>query len=198
MLSPKKQKFIEYIKNFIIDNDRPPTFVEIMSGLGFKSLGTINWYIVELEKEGLIERVKGSNGKRALSILEKNIINQLPMLGLVAAGMPIEVFENVEFVDVPSKYIHNENYVLKVDGDSMKNDGILDGDFVVVKKIEIAHPGDTVVAIVNGEATLKKYYLGKEGVELHPRNDHYNIIHVTEEDELHIQGQVLGVFREYN
>ena len=198
MLSPKKQKFVDFIKDFIKDNTRPPTFVEIMNGLEFNSLGTINWYIVELEKEGLIERVKGRNGKRALSILETNISNRLPMLGLVAAGMPIEVYENVEYVDVPSKYIDNENYVLKVDGDSMKNDGILNGDFVVVKKIESANPGDTVVAIVNGEATLKKYYMGIDGVELHPRNENFNIIHISKEDELYIQGQVLGVFREYN
>ena len=179
-------------------NNRPPTFVEIMDGLGFKSLGTVNWYVVELEKDGLIKRIKGNNGKRALSVLEQNINNKLPMLGLVAAGMPIEVFENIEYVDVPSKYIHNENYVLKVDGDSMKNDGILDGDFVVVKKIKVAHPGDTVVAIINGEATLKKYYIGENGVELHPKNNRYNIIYVSENDEFYIQGQVLGVFREYN
>ena len=73
MLSPK-QKFLDFIKNFISTNDRPPTFVEIMKGLKFSSLGTINWYIVELESEGLIKRVKGSNGKRALSILEKILI----------------------------------------------------------------------------------------------------------------------------
>ncbi|MAV92744.1 MAG: repressor LexA [Candidatus Marinimicrobia bacterium] len=198
MLSPKKQKFLDFIKNFITRNDRPPTFVEIMKGLKFSSLGTINWYIVQLESEGLIKRVKGSNGKRALSILEKNIDNRLPMLGLVAAGMPIEVFENIEYVDVPSKYINNENYVLKVDGNSMIDDGILDGDYIVVKKSQIARAGDTVVAILNGEATLKRYYIGKKGVELHPRNKKYNTIHVTTEDELYIQGQVLGVFREYN
>ena len=198
MLSPKKQKFLDFIKNFIKSNDRPPTFVEIMKGLKFSSLGTINWYIVQLESEGLIKRVKGSNGKRALSILEKNIDNRLPMLGLVAAGMPIEVFENIEYVDVPSKYINNENYVLKVDGNSMIDDGILDGDYIVVKKSQIARAGDTIVAILNGEATLKRYYIGKKGVELHPRNKKYNTIHVTTEDELYIQGQVLGVFREYN
>ena len=198
MLSPKKQKFLDFIKSFISKNDRPPTFVEIMKGLKFSSLGTINWYIVELEKEGLIKRLKGSNGKRALSILEKNINNKLPMLGLVAAGMPIEVFDNVEYVDVPSKYINDENYVLKVDGNSMIDDGILDGDYIVVKKSQIARAGDTVVAILNGEATLKKYYLGKNGVELHPRNTKYNTIYVSTEDQLYIQGQVLGVFREYN
>ena len=198
MLSPKKQKFLNFIKNFINSNDRPPTFVEIMKGLKFSSLGTINWYIVQLESEGLIKRVKGSNGKRALSILEKNIDNRLPMLGLVAAGMPIEVFENIEYVDVPSKYINNENYVLKVDGNSMIDDGILDGDYIVVKKSQIARAGDTIVAILNGEATLKRYYIGKKGIELHPRNKKYNTIYVTTEDELYIQGQVLGVFREYN
>jgi len=198
MLSPKKQNFLDFIKSFISSNDRPPTFVEIMKGLKFSSLGTINWYIVELEKEGLIKRVKGSNGKRALSILEKNIDNRLPMLGLVAAGMPIEVFDNVEYVDVPSKYINDENYVLKVDGNSMIDDGILDGDYIVVKKSQIARAGDTIVAILNGEATLKRYYLGKNGVELHPRNSKYNTIYVSNEDQLYIQGQVLGVFREYN
>ncbi len=198
MMSPKKQRFIDYIRIFIEDNDRPPTFVEIMSGLGFKSLGTVNWYIVELEKDGLIERKKGFNGKRALSLLEEKISNKLPMLGLVAAGMPIEVFDNVEYVDVPSKYINNENYVLKVDGDSMVKDGIIDGDYVVVRKDNIAKPGQTVVAIVNGEATLKRFYIGENGVELHPRNDNYNIIHISSDDELQIQGQVLGVFREYN
>lgn len=198
MLSPKKQKFLDFIKSFIRRNDRPPTFVEIMKGLKFNSLGTINWYIVQLESEGLIKRVKGSNGKRALSVLEKNIGNKLPMLGLVAAGMPIEVFDNVEYVDVPSKYIDNENYVLKVDGNSMIDDGILDGDYIVVKKSQVARAGDTVVAILNGEATLKKYYLGKNGVELHPRNRKYNTIFVSTDDQLYIQGQVLGVFREYN
>jgi len=198
MMSPKKQRFIECIKEFINTNNRPPTFVEIMRGLGFKSLGTVNWYIVELEKDGLIERKRGFNGKRALSLLEKNMSNKLPMLGLVAAGMPIEVFENVEYIDVPSKYINNENYVLKVDGDSMKNDGIIDGDYIVVKKNDVAKPGETIVAIVNGEATLKKFYVGEDGVELHPKNDNYNIIHISQDDELLIQGQVLGVFREYN
>ena len=198
MLSPKKQKFLDFIKSFISRNERPPTFVEIMKGLKFSSLGTINWYIVQLENDGLIKRIKGTNGKRALSILEKNINNKLPMLGLVAAGMPIEVFDNVEYVDVPSKYINDENYVLKVDGNSMIDDGILDGDYIVVKKSQIATAGDTVVAILNGEATLKKYYLGKNGVELHPRNSKYNTIYVSTDDQLYIQGQVLGVFREYN
>ena len=197
MLSPKKQRFLDYIKLFTNQNKRPPTFVEIMEGLKFKSLGTINWYIVELEKEGLIERVKGYNGKRALSVFEKNISNELPLLGMISAGMPLDIFDNHEFIQVPPTMQKHGNYVLKVNGDSMKDDGILDGDYVVIKKVDTANPGDTVVAIVNGEATLKNYYLGSNGVELHPRNSKYSVIHIELEDDIIIQGKVLGVFRNY-
>ena len=82
--------------------------------------------------------------------------------------------------------------------EKMKNDGILDGDYVVIKKIDLAKAGETVVALVNGEATLKRYYVGSNGIELHPRNDDYEIINVSKDDNLIIQGKVLGVFREFN
>ena len=83
------------LKVLLISSGRPPTFIEIMQGLNFKSLGTVNWYIVELEKEGIIQRVKGNNGKRALSVLENNIINRLPLLGVVSAGMPLEMYDDI-------------------------------------------------------------------------------------------------------
>ena len=197
MLSPKKQKFIDYISNFTDENNRPPTFVEIMNGLHFSSLGTINWYIVELEKEGLIERVKGFNGKRAISILEEQIDNRLPLLGIVSAGMPLEMFDDIEYHEVPNSYCKKDNFILKVDGESMIDDGILHGDYIIAKKVKVANPGDTVVASINGEATLKRYYIGSNGIELHPRNNKYNIIHVDEEDELYIQGLVVAVLRKY-
>ena len=197
MLSPKKEKFVEFIKEFTLVSGRAPTFVEIMEGLNYRSLGTINWYIVELEKEGYIERVKGYNGKRALSILEENIDNQLPLLGVVSAGMPLEVYNHKEYIDVPSSMYRKNNYVLKVNGDSMKEDGILDGDYIIVEKNNIAREGDNVVAIINGEATLKRYYIGSNGIELHPRNDKYGIIYVNEEDDFRIQGLLKGVFRKY-
>ncbi len=197
MLSPKKQKFIDFIKGFTRSNDRPPTFVEIMKGLNFSSLGTVNWYIVELEKEGIIQRIKGFNGKRAISILEEHINNQLPLLGVVSAGMPLEMFDDIEYREVPQSFYSKNNFILKVDGDSMVDDGILNGDYIVAKKINIANPGDTVVASINGEATLKRYYVGSNGIELHPRNNKYNIIHIDDDDELYIQGLVVGVIRKY-
>ena len=197
MLSPKKQKFVNFIKEFTNSNERPPTFIEIMNGLDFSSLGTINWYIVELEKVGMIERVRGFNGKRALSILESKINNQLPLLGVVSAGMPLEMFDDVEYIEAPKTYCKKDNFMLKVDGDSMIEDGILNGDYIIAKKVTVAQPGDTVIASIDGEATLKRFYIGSNGVELHPRNNKYNIIYVNEEDELIIQGKLVAVIREY-
>ena len=168
-----------------------------MNGLNFKSLGTVNWYIVELEKEGKIKRVKGKNGKRALSILESNILNRLPLLGVVSAGMPLEMYDQIEYMDVPPSLYKKDNYMLKVNGDSMVDDGILDGDYIIIKKNNIATAGDLVIAIINGEATLKRFYLGSNGIELHPRNKKYEIIYVNEYDNFQIQGLVQGVFRNY-
>ena len=197
MLSPKKQKFIDFIKSFTDNNQRPPTFIEIMKGLNFHSLGTVNWYIVELEKAGKIERVKGFNGKRALSILESKIQNQLPLLGVVSAGNPVDVFDNIEYINAPEAYCQKNNFMLKVDGDSMIEDGILNGDYIIAKKIQIAQAGDTVIASIDGETTLKRFYIGSNGIELHPRNSKYNIIHVGEEEEFIIQGKLVAVIREY-
>ena len=197
MLSPKKQKFIDFIKSFTDNNQRPPTFIEIMKGLNFHSLGTVNWYIVELEKAGKIERVKGFNGKRALSILESKIQNQLPLLGVVSAGNPVDVFDNIEYINAPEAYCQKNNFMLRVDGDSMIEDGILNGDYIIAKKIQIAQAGDTVIASIDGETTLKRFYIGSNGIELHPRNSKYNIIHVVEEEEFIIQGKLVAVIREY-
>ena len=197
-LSPKKQRFVDYIRDFTNDNNRPPTFVEIMSGLGIRSLGTVNWYVSELEKEDVIQRMKGKNGKRALSVLEQHIQNRLPLLGLIAAGYPLEVFENTEYIDVPLQYIKPENYVLKVNGNSMIDDQIQNGDYIIVKKTDTAVNGDTVVALVNNEATLKRYYMKKKKVELHPQNPNFAIIHVNSSDTFQINGIVLAVFRKYS
>ena len=197
-LSPKKQRFVDFIQDFTHDNNRPPTFVEIMGGLSIRSLGTINWYVNELEQEGVLQRMRGKNGKGALSLLEQHINNRLPLLGLIAAGHPLEVFEDSEYMDVPPQYIKPENYVLKVNGNSMIDDQIRDGDYIIVKRVETANEGDTVVALVNNEATLKRYYLSDKGVELHPQNPDFDIIHVKSEDDFRINGIVLAVFREYN
>ena len=196
-ISPKKQIFVDFIRDFTNDNSRPPTFVEIMSGLSIRSLGTINWYVNELEREGMLQRMRGKNGKRALSVLEQRIQNRLPLLGLIAAGYPLDVFEDSEYINVPPQYLKPDNYVLKVNGNSMIDDQIRDGDYVIIKQTKTARNGDTVVALINYEATLKRYYVGDEGVELHPQNPDFNIIHVQPTDDFQINGLVLAVLREY-
>ena len=168
-----------------------------MSGLNIRSLGTIHWYVNELEKEDIIRRMKGKNGKRALSVLEKHIQNRLPLLGLISAGYPLEIFEDNDYIDVPSQYIKKENYVLKVNGSSMIDDHIQDGDYIIVKRVETAYHGDTVVALVNNEATLKRYYIGDNGVELHPQNPKFDILHIKNTDTFQINGIVLAVIRNY-
>jgi repressor LexA len=196
-LSPKKQRFIDFVESFTANQNRPPTFVEIMDGLNINSLGTINWYVKELEKVGVLKRMNGFNGKRSLSVLERHMDNALPLLGLIAAGYPLEVFENSESVEVPSSFVHPDNYVLRVNGPSMQDDGILDGDLVIIQKVETAKNGDTVVAYVNDEATLKEYHHTKKRIELHPKNTAFDIINIDESDDFRIGGIVLGVIRKY-
>ena len=196
-LSPKKQRFVDFVEFFTANYNRPPTFVEIMDGLDINSLGTINWYVKELEKVGVLKRMNGFNGKRSLSVLERHMDNALPLLGLIAAGYPLEVFENTESVEVPSSFVHPDNYVLKVNGASMQDDGILDGDLVIIKKTETANNGDTVVAYVNDEATLKEYHRTNKQIELHPKNGEFDIIKISKHDDFRIGGIVLGVIRNY-
>lgn len=195
-LSPKKQRFLDFIRRFTGEHDRAPTFHEIMEGLKIKSLGTVNWYVRELEKIGVLERGK-YNAKRALAVMDQPGDNELPLLGLIAAGYPLEAVENRETIEVPPSYIHPDNYVLKVKGDSMIDDHIEDGDYVIIRQKPEASPGQTVVAFVNGEATLKRYYPKKDGIELQPRNPEYDMIRVSPEDEFRIGGVVLAILRQY-
>jgi repressor LexA len=118
-------------------------------------------------------------------------------LGLIAAGEPIEALENPEMVDVPLSLLHPDHYVLQVKGDSMIEEQIHDGDFIVAKKTNIARSGQIVVAIINGEATLKCYVPNSNGVELHPRNPKFPIIKIDSKDDFHINGVLLYSFRNY-
>ncbi len=196
ILSKKKKSILEFIQNFILQNDESPTYEEIKAGLGFSSVGTVSWYVRELIQSGHLQRQKGFSGKRALVVME-DLPNQLPLLGRIAAGYPLEAIENREMVEVPPSWVQPSNFVLQVRGSSMIDDNIEDGDYVIVKQTEQAEAKQTIIAYVNGEATLKRYYPTSSGVELHPRNTEFDIIHVSPEDEFRIGGVVLHVFRNY-
>ena len=199
-LSPKLKRFLDFIQRFTLSFDQAPSYEEIMVGLGFDSLGTVNWYVKTLEEEGHLSRIKGPNGKRALTLIHKEHATttaRLPLLGLIAAGEPIEALENPEVVDVPPSLLHPDNYVLLVKGDSMIDEQIHDGDFIVARKTKTARSGQIVVALINGEATLKCYVPKTDYIELHPRNPNFPVIKVNPQDDFHINGVLLYSFRNY-
>ena len=199
-LSLKQKKFLDFINNFTLMQNEAPTYDEIMIGLGFKSLGTVNWYVKTLEEQGHLYRTKGSNGKRALTLTQEHATHPeacLPLLGLIAAGEPIEALETPNSITVPSSLVHPDNFVLQVRGQSMIDEHIQDGDYIVVKKTASARSGQIVVAIINDEATLKCYVPKSNHVELHPRNPEFPIITIRETDKFHINGVLLYSFREY-
>lgn len=197
-ITAKQQKFLDFVRRYTLDNNEPPTYEEIRDGLGLTSLGTVNWYVKTLVQAGFLVRAKGPNGKRALQLAgETAAPARLPLLGVIAAGTPIAAVENPGNLDVPAHLSHQENYVLQVRGDSMIDDNIQDGDFVVVRQTARAHRGQTVVALINGDATLKRYQPTAAGVELHPRNPDYPVIQIDPADDFRINGVVLFVFRQY-
>jgi len=197
-LSPKKQRFLNFIKQYQKKKGFSPSFAEIMEELQIKSPGTVNWYVQELEKDGFLRRNGVFSKKRSLEILQPPSENTLPLLGQISAGYPLEELENREEIEVPPAWLHPQNYVLEVNGNSMIDDNIQDGDFVIIRKTPTAHVGDTVVAFINNEATLKRYVPKTTHIELHPRNPEFDIITVYPEDDFRIDGIVLYVFRKYN
>jgi len=198
-LSFKQKRFLGFIQRHSLLHGQSPSYEEIMVGLGFGSLGTVNWYVRTLIESGHLQRMKGSNGKRALTLTEQEHATPatLPLLGLIAAGYPIEALENAETIEVPAPLAHPDNFVLRVKGDSMIEEQIEDGDYIIVRKTPSAKPGQIVVALINGEATLKYYYPKGSKVELHPRNPNYPVIHIHKSDDFRINGILLYSFREY-
>ena len=197
-ISYKQQRFLDFIQRYTIETGQAPSYEEIMEKLGFSSLGTVHWYVKTLSDDGYIHRARGPNGKRALVLSEERAVPTiLPLLGMIAAGEPIEALENAESINVPAPFVRPDNFVLKVKGNSMQDDHIEDGDYIIVRKTPQAESGQMVVALINGEATLKRYYPNGHKVELHPRNPDFPIIKIQDTDNFQINGIVLYSFREY-
>jgi repressor LexA len=198
-LTDKQKHFLSYISRYTEEWKKSPSFDEICSQFGFRSYNTVTTYLKILERKGYIRLPREKNRKRAIEVISPVETRrfEFPLLGTVAAGKPIEAVEVVNAIEVPPSMAENgDHFVLQVRGDSMKDDGILDGDFVVVRKQPIAENGETVVALLNNEATVKKYYKKKDHVELRPAHTEMAPIRVKEGD-LRIEGKVVGVMRYY-
>jgi repressor LexA len=222
-LTPKQQEMLSFIARYQQEKGYAPTQAEIAKEFGFSSLGTVQNYLVRLQRQGLLK--KDWNGKRALALTRRGQVRrgrgargeldlgaggqleppasplhlefeaefggtmsrpqpqgspaplQIKLLGSVAAGRPIEAIEDDQAVlnltTTVFRNIHQNHFALKVKGDSMVEDGIFDGDFVVIKSQHTAINGEVVVAVVDGNATIKRFYKYPDRIELHPANANY-------------------------
>ncbi|OQY16800.1 MAG: repressor LexA [Desulfobacterium sp. 4572_20] len=198
-LTEKQKLFLRYISHYIEDWGQSPSFEEICSHFGFTSYNTVTTYLKTLESKGYIRLPNKKNQKRAIEVISPVETRRLefPLLGRVAAGKPIEAVETADAIEVPPSMTgQGDHFVLQVRGNSMKEDGILDGDFIVVRKQPTAENGQTVVALINNEATVKKYYKQKNYVELRPAHADMESILIKEGD-FRIEGRVVGVMRHY-
>ncbi len=198
-LTDKQKGVLAYISRYIEEWGRSPSFEEICSHFGFHSYNTVTTYLKTLEQKGYIRLPREKNRKRAIEVISPVETRrfEFPLLGRVAAGKPIEAVEDVSAIEVPPSMIGSGDYfVLQVKGDSMQEDGILDGDFVVVRKQPTAENGETVVALINNEATVKKYYKRKGYVKLQPAHTGMKSTRIKK-GNLQIQGKVVGVMRYY-
>jgi repressor LexA len=198
-LTDKQQAVLFYISNYIDEWRRPPSFTEICEHFGFKSYNTVTTYLKILEKKGYIHLPSRKNQKRGIQVVSPVEVKrfELPLLGLVAAGKPIEAVETPEAIEIPPSMLgEGDHFVLRVQGDSMRDDGILDGDFVVVRKGPTAENGQTVVAMINNEVTIKKYFRTGSYIKLQPANPNVKPI-IVEHGSFVIEGRVVGVIRRY-
>ncbi len=204
-LYKKQKQIIEYISQYIQVNNSSPTLREIADAMSLSSLATVHEHLQTLEKKGVIKRYDGAVRGIEITDMSYNAsLNsiELPLMGFIAAGEPIEANENqYETVLVSSDMVskNRRSYVLQVRGDSMIDMGIFDGDHVVIQQQETANDGDIVVALIdNNFATLKTFYREKNGqIRLQPANKNMAPIYVDAEN-LQVQGKVTGVVRRYS
>ena len=198
-LSSKQIEVLNFIKKELVSKGYPPSVREICEAVNLKSTSTVHGHLERLEKKGFIRR--DATKPRAIEILDSNNFMfprkemvELPIVGKVTAGQPILAQENIEDTfPVPVDFVGNDvSFILVVKGDSMINAGILDGDYVIVLKQSYAKSGDIVVALMEDEATVKRFYKEKDHFRLQPENPIYEPI-IT--DNLSIVGKVTGVLR---
>ncbi|MGL4396281.1 MAG: transcriptional repressor LexA [Hyphomicrobium sp.] len=190
MLTELEKKILAFIGEYLRGNDgRGPTLAEIGEGCGVNSVGTIHRYLASIESKGFLKRSRDGWRTRLAP-------NELPFRGKIAAGRPIEAIEHADSIDLVSLLVQPDCFVLKVEGDSMEERGIFDGDLVVVKSASTASDGQIVVALVDNEATLKEFRKldGGRKIKLVPHNRKFEP-KTYRADEVEVQGILCSVIR---
>ncbi len=200
-LTRRQQEIYDYLRKHLDEFPHPPTLDELCDALGLKSRGSLHKQIQALIESGLVEPM--NNLRRGIRLAEEQAEaatdnDALPLYGYIAAGSPIEAISNPESIEVPSQLrTPNPCYVLEVRGDSMIDEGIMDGDWVVIEHRQRARNGEIVVALVDGEeATLKRLEQRPNEVILHPANSALSAMHFSPE-QVQIQGVLVGQMRRY-
>lgn len=203
ILYRRQKEILEYIRKYIDKYGYSPTLGEIAEAIGVSSLATVHEHLQALVTKGIIRKFEGA--VRGIEVLDNHIASELknielPVLGYIAAGQPIMPYTDPDAtISVAPNSVNLSNrrssFVLQVKGDSMIEDGILDGDFVIIEETSLAHDGDIVVALLdNGLATLKRYYKEPNRIRLEPANAAMNPIYAT---DVKIQGHCVGVIRRF-
>jgi len=199
-LTRRQKEVLDVIHSFIDENGYSPSLEEIGGELGLSSVATVHKHVSHLVEKGLVRRAWNQN--RSIELVDSHpsaASITLSLSGTIAAGVPLEAMPTSEAIAVPAELVTDQarTFVLKVQGDSMINEQIRDGDFVILEKREVVRDGETVVALIDGsEATLKSFYrMGRE-VRLEPANPTMSPIMVPAE-QLQIQGVVIGLIRKY-
>ena len=200
-ITDKQREILEYMKNEILNRGFPPSVREICEAVELKSTSSVHAHLETLEKNGYIRR--DPTKPRTIEILDDNFnllrreMVNVPVVGTVTAGQPILAVENIEsYFPLPAEFMPNQQcFILNVQGESMVNAGILDGDQVLVQQQPDAQNGEIVVALLGEEATVKRFYKEKNCYRLQPENDTMEPIIVDSDQEFKILGKVFGVFR---
>jgi len=197
-LTERQRAIYDFVKGYIAARGIAPSYEEIRRAFRFGSYNSVQKHLKRLQEKGFLKS-PWNNQKRALELVEpgpSTIV--LPLLGRVAAGRPIEAIAQPESIEVPEVLLRGEdNFALRVVGDSMVDEGIRDGDIVIVKRQRDAHDGQTVVALIGDDATIKQFHRRGARIELRPANARMRSIMVDEGD-LQIQGIVIGLIRKFH
>jgi|ERR1700683_1489071 len=201
-LTKRQKEVLDYVTQFIELHGYAPSYREIAAYFKYGSVATVAEHIDSLVAKGMLQ--KGENEARSIQLVKAHVeqepVFQLPILGLVAAGQPIETLgRHNETLEVPAFMVGRKNsYVLQVKGDSMIDEGIHTGDYVVVTEKPVPSNGEMVIALINGgEATLKRYYKEADHIRLQPSNSAMEPIIIKSGTPIEIQGTVIGLIRKY-
>ncbi|MDH5355487.1 MAG: transcriptional repressor LexA [Gammaproteobacteria bacterium] len=198
MLTTQEHNTLQFIRNYLAQYGYAPKFKEIGLAIGVTSQGTVHRYVQSLEDKGYIDRMKGNS--RGMSLVELPLVSAptIPLVGKIAAGLPIEAIEDQQELNLSEMFMGPELFALRVSGDSMMDAGILDNDYVIIRKQPVAHDGDIVVAMIDKvEATLKRFKRKSASeVALIPENaDMETMVYPAERVNIH--GVLVGQMRNY-